>query len=101
MTRETGKLFTHEVMPTERIRLGNGSKRAPIPPAKQVLYASLWSMAIKAPAINQKPTRAVAGSQVRYYTEWCGLGPEKYHKWQLIYQVDSFNGLIVSASYKT
>ena len=50
MTRETCKLFTHEVMPTERIPLGNRSGRAPIPPTKQVL----WSMA------NQEPTRAVA-----------------------------------------
>ena len=30
MTRETCELFTHEVMPTGRIPLGNGSGRAPI-----------------------------------------------------------------------
>ena len=54
MTRETCELFTHEVMPTGRTPLGNGSERIPIPPTKQVLYAFLWSMA------NQEPTRAVA-----------------------------------------
>ena len=53
MTRETCELFLREVMPTGRIPVGNGSGRAAIPPAKQVL-CFLWSMA------NQEPARAVA-----------------------------------------
>lgn len=53
MTRQTFELFAQEIMTTGRIRIGNSSGRAPIPPTKQIL-AFLWSTA------NEEPTRAVA-----------------------------------------